>query len=112
MSTLHTKGPWTVINNLLVVAQIPCEGGETLAVVATGSTSSGGWRYACSPASLENAANLALMAAAPELSAALSALLDRYVALANSGDAGNWDPETEGAVKDARAALAKTQPET
>lgn len=37
---------------------------------------------------------------------ALHELLDHYVKLANSGDCGKWDPEKEGAVIQARAALA------
>ncbi len=36
---------------------------------------------------------------------ALSAILDRYTGLVNSGDAGNWDSETEPEVIAARAAL-------
>lgn len=36
---------------------------------------------------------------------ALEALLDHYCALVNSGDAGNWNPETEGVVINARAAI-------
>jgi hypothetical protein len=35
-------------------------------------------------------------------------LLDHYVALVNSGDAGNWDPETEPVVAALRAALSQT----
>lgn len=37
---------------------------------------------------------------------ALHDLLDHYVKLVNSGDAGNWDPEKEKVVIQARAALA------
>jgi hypothetical protein len=36
---------------------------------------------------------------------ALDNLLNRYVGLVNSGDAGNWDPEQEQEVRDARAVL-------
>jgi len=36
---------------------------------------------------------------------ALSALLEMYVQLANSGDCGNWNPEEEDEVIAARAAL-------
>jgi hypothetical protein len=39
------------------------------------------------------------------LEAALRGITDRYVELANSGDAGFWDPEKEGEVIAARAAL-------
>lgn len=41
----------------------------------------------------------------PLLIKALRELLDHYVGLVNSGDAGNWDPEKEGEVAQARAAL-------
>jgi hypothetical protein len=37
---------------------------------------------------------------------ALKAMLERYVSLVNSGDAGHWDCETEPVVIDARAALS------
>lgn len=47
--------------------------------------------------------------AAPSLRDALQALLDRYVNLVNSGDAGNWDPEEDNEVKDARWALEATK---
>lgn len=48
----------------------------------------------------------------PLLAKALRELLDHYVDLVNSGDAGNWDPEKEGEVAQARAALrlAKVAP--
>ena len=45
------------------------------------------------------------------LRAALAQLLDHYVTLANSGDAGFWDCETEPEVIAARAALAQPQPQ-
>lgn len=47
----------------------------------------------------------------PTLREALSALLDRYTGLVNCGDCGNWDPETEPVVIDARAALAQPVPD-
>lgn len=40
---------------------------------------------------------------------ALRGLLDRYTALVNCGDCGDWDPETEPEVIAARAALAKAE---
>ena len=49
---------------------------------------------------------------ADTLSQALTGLLDRYTALVNCGDCGNWDPESEDEVKAARAALALPLPET
>jgi hypothetical protein len=39
---------------------------------------------------------------------ALQGLLDHYVGLVNSGDAGNWDPETEPVVIEARRCLPAT----
>jgi hypothetical protein len=41
-----------------------------------------------------------------KVDAALRVILDRYVALAGSGDCGFWNPEEEDCVKQARAALA------
>jgi len=41
----------------------------------------------------------------------LQRLLDKYVSLVNCGDCGNWDPETEQEVIDARVELAKTDVE-
>lgn len=40
-----------------------------------------------------------------EVKKALRDLLEHYLALANSGDAGFWDPETEEQVINARKAL-------
>jgi hypothetical protein len=52
-----------------------------------------------------------LIAAAPELYEALEKTLETYVALANSGDAGFWEPEQEDHVIKARAALRKARGE-
>ena len=49
--------------------------------------------------------------AAPALLVALVALLDHYVALAVSGDAGNWDHNQEAEVIAARAAIAEATQE-
>ena len=54
-------------------------------------------------------ATAALIAAAPDLYAALRSMTAKYVALAESGDCGFWNPEDEPAVKNARAALAKVE---
>lgn len=40
-----------------------------------------------------------------KLALALENLLDHYISLVESGDAGNWDPEKEKQVIDARKAL-------
>lgn len=42
-----------------------------------------------------------------DLKVALEGLLNHYTALVNSGDCGNWDPETEPQVIAARKALKK-----
>lgn len=55
-------------------------------------------------------ANARLIAAAPDLLVALSGLLERYVGLVESGDAGFWDAEKEDCVIKARAAIAKATP--
>jgi hypothetical protein len=54
-------------------------------------------------------ANARLIAAAPELLEALRYMLRRYVELVESGDAGDWNPETETEVIEARAAIAKAE---
>ncbi len=59
----------------------------------------------------EAAANIHLIAAAPDLYSALTALLNRYRALVHSGDAGFWDPEAEEEVINSRDALAKARGE-
>lgn len=41
---------------------------------------------------------------------AASAMLERYVRLVESGDAGNWDAETEEEVIELRKALNETKP--
>lgn len=49
--------------------------------------------------------NARLIAASPRLRRSLTRLVEHYVQLVNSGDCGNWDPEEEEVVRDARAAL-------
>ncbi|WPU91821.1 hypothetical protein SNE25_21115 [Mucilaginibacter sabulilitoris] len=55
----------------------------------------------------QTAANARLIAAAPELLTVLQDLLTRYTELVNSGDCGNWDPEEEKEVIQARNAINK-----
>lgn len=56
-------------------------------------------------------ANANLIASAPDLYSALTALLNKYVGLVRSGDAGFWDPEAEEEVINSRDALAKARGE-
>jgi len=44
-----------------------------------------------------------------ELVEALSGVVDRYTALVNCGDCGNWDPEREDVIVHARAAIARAE---
>lgn len=50
-----------------------------------------------------------LIAAAPDLLQALEAMTALYVDLANSGDAGFWDPEKNEEVIKSRAAMLKAE---
>ena len=52
-------------------------------------------------------ANTRLASDAPALLDALEAMTEQYVSLVNCGDCGNWDPELDAAVKQARALIAK-----
>lgn len=54
-------------------------------------------------------ANTRLIAAAPELLAALKLCVERHCSLVNSGDCGNWNPETDVEIITARAAIAKAE---
>ena len=62
---------------------------------------------------LEKQANAAFIVTAcnahDAMKEALWLLLNRYVDLANCGDCGNWDPELEESVINARKALALTE---
>lgn len=50
-----------------------------------------------------------LLASEGKVAKSLSELLEHYCGLINSGDAGNWDPEEEQVVIDARAALSHSK---
>ena len=52
----------------------------------------------------------ALIASAPDLLAALEALVTEYVELVESGDCGFWDPEEVEVVIAARTALERAKP--
>lgn len=47
--------------------------------------------------------------AATDLLEALERFVENYVDMVNSGDCGNWNPETEVKVINARAAIAKAR---
>lgn len=55
----------------------------------------------------EARANARLIAAAPDLLAALTTFVAQYVELVESGDAGVWDAEKDAKVIAARAAIKK-----
>jgi hypothetical protein len=59
----------------------------------------------------EALANAHLIAAAPELHAALIEVVDLYCDTVNSGDCGFWDPEKMDEIKHARAALKRARGE-
>lgn len=86
MQDKHTPGPWEwwTSNSF-----------RRLSSKATGKD--GGW----------NGPDGRLIAAAPELLAALEALFDDYKRLADSGDAGFWSLEEIEVGKQAMAAIAK-----
>lgn len=57
-------------------------------------------------------ADARLIAAAPDLMAALEGMTELYIRLAGYADCGFWNPETEPTVVSARAAIAKAKGET
>ena len=105
MST-HTEGPWVVATS-----------NSWRRIVSMGL---GGMQSVCEPIKQNDGhpdlyfrnggadgPDARLIAAAPDLLAALQTFLAEYVSLVNSGDAGNWDAEEEDKVIAARAAIAK-----
>lgn len=97
----HTPGPWRLFmttdgRKLIGIGEST---GEGIADHGFGTWRSGE----------EQLANARLIAAAPDLLEALKTCLSTYVDLANSGDAGFWDPEKEAHVQAARAAIAKAE---
>ncbi|QTN02415.1 hypothetical protein GTN27_04195 [Ochrobactrum sp. EEELCW01] len=108
MATKFSPGPWSVQQN----------GYGTLFIRGSlESTSPMGVVYRELIVGGNNSDTLAehnayLIASAPDLYSALTALLNRYVGLVRSGDAGFWDPEAEEEVINSRDALAKARGET
>lgn len=101
--TKHTPGPWCF--------QFTEENGECFVI----ANNLGGMVGAALPWPTEIEArdfrrviaNARLIAAAPDLFAALNGLIDRHSALVASGDCGFWDVENEDEMKAARAAILK-----
>jgi hypothetical protein len=59
----------------------------------------------------ETFANARMIAAAPDMYAALERMINLYVALVDCGDCGNWNPEEEMEVILARDAIRKARGE-
>lgn len=94
----HTPGPWfasTVVEGAVSAKANPRE--NLLGIDVDG--------YAI----FMNPDDAVLAAAAPEMLAALNYFLQRHLDLVNCGDCGNWDPETDLEVIQARAAITKAQ---
>ena len=51
--------------------------------------------------------NAQLVSAAPDLLEALSKLTEMYCQMVHSGDCGNWNPDDDIEIQEARAAIAK-----
>ena len=98
-----SKGPWSYDAESGMVTTRDTTGDWTANSGPRGIT------VVCTVESLDGISNGDLIAAAPEMRDALRCLLRRYLELVNSGDAGNWNPEKELEVIDARAALAKAE---
>jgi hypothetical protein len=96
----HTPGPWLAQGRYIGVK-------GHMSYIGECGDQNGNWTN--EPMAVANAR---LIAAAPDLLEALIAMINHYTGLINSGDAGNWDPETESKVIIARAAIAKAQGET
>lgn len=102
MEPKFTPGPWE--KGTLSDATGQClvfSGGQIVAIVTRVPSNGKG--------SVE--ANASILAAAHDLYSSLTALLNRYVGLVHSGDAGFWDPEAEEEVINSRDAIAKARGE-
>lgn len=111
---MFTPGPWRADRAASMWHKRgPDDRNGVNAVVIWHERSSGG----CSPVawvspylySQDPIADARLIAAAPDLYEALKKFLDSYLRLVNSGDCGNWNPETEAVVIAARAALQRAE---
>lgn len=104
----HTPGPWVLDgHNMSSILKCVVAKSDPKACHLTGDYDiiarcfSDNWRN-----------DARLIAAAPDLFEALTGLLEHYLSLANSGDAGFWDPEKEAQVIAARSAIAKAEGRT
>lgn len=93
----HTPGPWYVNGDTFDVERMDGTFIGSKRIVARCATGEGAMENAC------------LISAAPDLLDALKTFVAEYVELVESGDAGNWNPETEAKVIAARAAIAKAE---
>lgn len=112
----HTPGPWDYVpGNEHHGPYVTSDFGSTICDLYTMSNPSslsvgnGGDSKPISFLDEMAEPNARLIAAAPDILTALRAMTQRYVDLANSGDAGFWDPEEEDEVIAARAAIAKAE---
>ena len=102
MTVKHTPGPWIVKKNIDGIYA------GTMSLVATESSGEiVGPRQLRYQAVGCVEANARLIAAAPDLLEALSKLTEMYCQMVHSGDCGNWNPEDDIEIQEARAAIAK-----
>jgi hypothetical protein len=95
----HTPGPWALhIDELAVFGAEPNRQQVVDCEVSSPNLTD-----------VERKANARLIAAAPELLAALKTLFDDYKQLADSGDCGFWKLEDQSAGKRALTAIAKAE---
>jgi hypothetical protein len=103
----HTQGPWQYdwgqkVNGVIqywIIGTVDGDG-DINTIASIGNDIDGA----------ENAAQL--IAAAPELLEALKAFTKMYVNMIKSGDCGNWNPEEDAEVIQARKAIAKAEGKT
>lgn len=113
-----TAGPWEVVNSTGVYTALGATNAEGIK-----ADNCDGWNVAetgdvsftfvddevCELSYEERVANAHLIASAPELYEALAAMTQAYADLVNCGDCGNWNPETDSEVIEARRVLAKAR---
>ena len=105
MDTQHTPGPWLVGGLMRVDNSFDCTDGDTEIVEIT--TDDGEFVACVNVPNPNHTANARLIAAAPELLAALGKLLDTYENAGNRYTA----RERMQAIQDARAAIARAKGE-